>query len=133
MDYEVFLLSRMKEHYDRTGDMVAAVRSGVQRTGGIITSAALLMVVVIAAFLSGEVVFIKQIGVGLLVAIIVDATLVRLLLVPATMRLLGAYNWWAPAPLVALHRRLGLGESEPDDEGTPDASLGSGALLAEAS
>jgi len=112
MDYEVFLLSRIKENYDRSGDNTAAVALGVQKTGAIITSAALLLVVVIGAFATGEILFIKQIGVGLALAILVDATLVRLLLVPATMRLMGKYNWWSPAPLTALYNRLGLGEKE---------------------
>jgi RND superfamily putative drug exporter len=114
MDYEVFLLSRIKEAYDRTGDMANAVATGVQRTGSIITSAALLLFVVIAAFASGEITFIKQIGVGLGLAIIVDATVVRMFLVPATMRLMGEYNWWAPRPLLTLYERLGL--AERDDE-----------------
>jgi uncharacterized membrane protein YdfJ with MMPL/SSD domain len=116
MDYEVFLLSRIKEQYDRTGDMWQAVSGGIQKTGAIITSAAILLVVVFLSFMQGEVLFIKEVGLGLAVAILVDATIVRMLLVPATMRLLGDYNWWAPAPLAALHRRLGLGEHELDDE-----------------
>ncbi len=115
MDYEVFLLSRIKEHYDRTKDTTAAVALGVQKTGGIITSAALLLFVVVAGFATGEIIFIKQIGIGLGLAILVDATLVRMLLVPATMRILGKYNWWAPAPLKALYNRLGLSETEHDD------------------
>src|SRR6185436_15189212 len=113
MDYEVFLLSRIKEQYNRTKDTTASVAQGVQKTGQIITSAALLLVVVIGAFATGEVVFIKQIGVGLALAVLVDATVVRMLLVPATMRLLGKYNWWAPRPLAALYNRLNLGEVEP--------------------
>lgn len=118
MDYEVFLLSRVKEHYDRTKDTSASVAFGVQKTGAIITSAALLLFVVIAAFATGEVVFIKQIGVGLGLAILVDATVVRALLVPATMRLMGKYNWWAPAPLTALYKRLGMSEVEHEEEKT---------------
>lgn len=114
MDYEVFLLSRIKEAFDRTGDMVSAVATGVQRTGSIITSAALLLFVVIAAFASGEITFIKQIGVGLGLAVILDATIVRMLLVPATMRLMGGYNWWAPRPLAMLYERLGLAERDDD-------------------
>jgi trehalose monomycolate/heme transporter len=106
MDYQVFLLSRIKEHYDRTKDIRSAVSLGVQRTGGIITSAALLLAVVIGSFATGEVLFIKQIGVGLAVAIVVDATIVRSLLVPAAMRLMGDYNWWAPGAFAALYRRL---------------------------
>jgi RND superfamily putative drug exporter len=119
MDYEVFLLSRIKETHDHTGDTVQAVATGVQRTGGIITSAALLLVVVIAGFALGDVLFVKQVGVGLALAIIVDATLVRTLLVPATMRLLGRYNWWAPRPLAALYSRLGFGERDLDEVVAP--------------
>lgn len=112
MDYEVFLLSRIKENYNRSHDTTFSVATGVQHTGRIITSAALLLVVVIASFMTGQVLFVKQIGLGLGLAVAVDATLVRMLLVPATMRLLGKYNWWAPRPLAALYRRLNLGEVE---------------------
>ncbi len=112
MDYEVFLLSRIKERYDATGDNQLAVASGLQRTGGLITSAALLLAVVLGAFATSEIVFIKMLGVGLTIAIVIDATLVRGLLVPATMRLLGRANWWAPAPLRWLWRRIGLSESD---------------------
>lgn len=115
MDYEVFLLSRIKEQYDRTGDMKTSVAHGMQKTGAIITSAALLLAVVIAGFAMGEVVFIKQIGVGLTLAILVDATIVRGLLVPASMQLMGKYNWWAPRPLKALYNRLGMGEVESEE------------------
>ena len=89
MDYEVFLMSRIREQYDLTGDNTAAVATGLQRTGGIITSAALLLLVVIGAFSLSGITFIKMIGVAMLIAIVVDATIVRILLVPATMRLLG--------------------------------------------
>ena len=112
MDYEVFLLSRIKEEHDRTGDTETAVIRGLQRTGGIITSAALLLVVVIGAFSTSGVQFIKMIGVGLAIAIVVDATLVRGLLVPGAMRLMGSANWWAPAPLRRLHDRIGFSETE---------------------
>ncbi len=111
MDYEVFLLSRIKERYDATGDNREAVSSGMQRTGRLITSAALLLAVVLLAFGSSKIIFIQEIGIGLAIAVIIDATLVRMLLVPATMRLLGKWNWWAPAPLRAIWRRIGLGES----------------------
>jgi trehalose monomycolate/heme transporter len=111
MDYEVFLLSRIKEQFDITHDNRASVASGLQRTGWLITSAALLFAVVLAAFSRSEIVFIKEIGVGLAIAVLMDATLVRALLVPATMRLLGRWNWWAPAPLHALWQRIGLSES----------------------
>jgi len=110
MDYEVFLLSRVREEYDRTGENTAAVAYGLQRTGRIITSAALLLVVVFGAFSTSGIVFIKMIGVGMVIAIIVDATVVRALLVPATMRLLGRANWWAPGPLARWWSRYGLRE-----------------------
>ncbi|MDQ1671061.1 MAG: trehalose monomycolate/heme transporter [Actinomycetota bacterium] len=110
MDYEVFLLSRVHEQWDRTGDNTAAVAGGLQRTGKIITSAALLLVVVIGAFATSGIVFIKMIGVGMIIAILVDATIVRALLVPATMRLLGRRNWWAPRPLARFWARWGLRE-----------------------
>ncbi|WP_433162018.1 MMPL family transporter [Kribbella sp. CA-247076] len=114
MDYEVFLLSRIREEYDRTGDNTQAVALGLQRTGGIITSAALLLIIVVAAFSTSGIVFVKMIGVGLVIAIALDATVVRALLVPATMRLLGRANWWAPAPLVRWWERFGFREtSEP--------------------
>jgi trehalose monomycolate/heme transporter len=111
-DYEVFLLSRVREEWDRTGDNTASVAGGLQRTGRIITSAALLLVVVIGGFATGGILFIKMIGVGMIVAILVDATVVRALLVPATMRLLGRANWWAPGPLARLYRRYGIREEE---------------------
>jgi uncharacterized membrane protein YdfJ with MMPL/SSD domain len=112
MDYEVFLLSRIKERFDATGDSRAAVASGLQRTGWLISSAALLLAVVLVAMSTSKIVFIQQIGVGLAIAVIMDATLVRSLLVPATMRLLGRWNWWAPAPLRAIWRRIGLSEAD---------------------
>ena len=111
MDYEVFLLSRIKERYDATGDNREAVSSGMQRTGRLITSAALLLAVVLLAFGTSKIIFIQEIGIGLAIAVIIDATLVRMLLVPATMRLLGKWNWWAPAPLRAIWQRIGLSES----------------------
>jgi trehalose monomycolate/heme transporter len=112
MDYEVFLLSRIREQWDATGDNTEAVAGGVQRTGGIITSAALLLAIVIGAFATSGIVFIKMIGVGMLVALLVDATIVRALLVPATMKLLGRANWWAPGPLRRWWERHGIRESE---------------------
>ena len=120
MDYEVFLLGRIKEIHDRTGDNDLSVSMGLQKTGRIITSAALLIVVVFAGFAAGETLTIKQLGVGLALAVIVDATIVRSLLVPATMKLLGEWNWWAPAPLRRLHDRFGL--AEPADAEPPAGS-----------
>lgn len=116
MDYEVFLLSRVREQWDATGDNDLAVQTGVQKTGRIITSAALLLAVVIGAFSLSGVVFMKMMGIGMLVAILVDATVVRALLVPATMKLLGRWNWWAPAPLARWWERHGFRE-----EGTGSA------------
>ncbi|MEV4760425.1 MMPL family transporter [Micromonospora sp. NPDC049559] len=121
-DYEVFLLSRVREEWDATGDNTASVASGLQHTGRIITAAALLLVVVVAGFATGGITFIKLIGVGMIVAIVVDATLVRALLVPATMRLLGRWNWWAPGPLARVYRRYGIHESAaPTPPAAPDA------------
>jgi RND superfamily putative drug exporter len=111
MDYEVFLLSRIREQYDLTGDNTASVASGLQRTGGIITSLALLLVIVVGAFSASGIIFIKLMGVGLIVALIIDATVVRVLLVPATMRLLGRANWWLPRPLRRVYARYGIRES----------------------
>ncbi|HEY0754494.1 MAG TPA: MMPL family transporter [Ktedonobacteraceae bacterium] len=110
MDYEVFLLSRIKERFDQTGNNRIAVSSGLQRTGGLITSEALLLAVVLGAFGMARIIFIQEIGVGLAIAVIMDATLIRMLLVPATMRLLGNFNWWAPAPLRWLWRHASLAE-----------------------
>jgi len=120
MDYEVFLLSRIREAWEETGDNDRAVAEGLQRSGRIITSAALLMVIVFAGFATGEIVAMKQLGIGLALAVIVDATVVRSLLVPATMKLMGDWNWWAPAPLARLHARIGL--SEAPDRGRASAS-----------
>jgi RND superfamily putative drug exporter len=111
MDYEVFLMSRIREQYDLTGDNTTAVATGLQRTGGIITSAALLLIVVIGAFSLSGITFIKMIGVAMLIAIVVDATIVRILLVPATMRLLGRANWYAPRSLQRLYARYGIREA----------------------
>jgi trehalose monomycolate/heme transporter len=112
MDYEVFLLSRIRERYDLTGDNSAAVASGLQRTGGLITSLAFLLVIVVGAFSASGITFIKLLGVGMIVALVVDATIVRILLVPATMRLLGRANWWAPGPLRRVYRRYGIREEQ---------------------
>jgi uncharacterized membrane protein YdfJ with MMPL/SSD domain len=112
MDYEVFLLSRIRERYDITGDNALAVASGLQRTGGLITSLALLLVIVVGAFSASGITFIKLLGVGMIVALVVDATIVRVLLVPAVMRLLGRANWWAPRPLRGLYGRYGMREAD---------------------
>jgi RND superfamily putative drug exporter len=109
MDYEVFLLSRVREEYDMTGDNTRAVAAALERTGRLITGAAAIMGAVFFAFGTADMVPIQAIGIGMGIAVVVDATIVRALLVPATMRIMGEWNWWAPAPLARLHRRLGLG------------------------
>jgi RND superfamily putative drug exporter len=108
VDYEVFLLSRIRDRWLAGGDNQAAVAEGIQHTGRIITSAALLLCVVFAGFLVAGFVPVQAIGLGLTLAVALDATVVRLLLVPATMTVAGRYNWWAPAALRRLHGRLGL-------------------------
>ena len=116
IDYEVFLLSRIKEMCQTTGDNMRSVAVGIQRSGPIITSAALLIGIVLGAFAMGEVVFMKAMGLGLLLSVLVDATLVRMLLVPASLRLLGRLNWWAPKPLMMLYQRFNLSEIEAEIE-----------------
>jgi len=125
MDYEVFLLSRIREYWldsDRTvHDSDESVARGLARTGRVVTAAALLMTISFAALLTAQVSFVKMFGLGLAIAVLVDATVVRTLLLPALMRLLGRANWWAPAPLARLHQRIGLTEG-PDqmaDDHTP--------------
>ena len=120
MDYEVFLLSRIKEEWDRTGDDVASVAGGLERTGRIVTAAAVLIAVVFAAFATGRVSFMKMFGIGMTLAVLVDAFVVRSTLVPAFMRLAGRANWWAPAPLRRFHDRFGFQEHTALDEPTTD-------------
>ena len=110
MDYEVLLISRIQEEYRRTGDNQAAVAMGLEKSGRLITGAAAIMVAVFLAFGLASVVIIKAIGIALAIAVAIDATIVRILIVPAIMRLLGRANWWAPRPLAWLHRRIGAGE-----------------------
>ncbi|CRK55312.1 FIG01123256: hypothetical protein [Alloactinosynnema sp. L-07] len=110
MDYEVFLLSRIKEEYHRTGDNTAAVAWGLQRTGRLVTAAAVLVAVILLAFATSGLTPLKLLGVGLALAVIMDATLVRGILVPGVMRLAGRANWWAPAPLRRLHQKIGLSD-----------------------
>jgi len=107
-DYGVFLLGRIKELHDSGLSNEEAVALGLQRTGRIVTFAAALMVIAIGCFVTSSIVFIKQLGFGTAVAVLIDATIVRALLVPALMRLLGDWNWWAPRPLARLHRRVGF-------------------------
>ena len=96
MDYEVFILARIKEYWDSGDDNDTAVERGLQRSGRIVTSAALIMVIVFLGFVSGELLIVKEIGLALAVTVGLDATVVRMLFVPATMGLLGRWNWWAP-------------------------------------
>lgn len=121
MDYQVFMLSRIKEEYDRHGDPTASVAMGLERVGRIVTAAAVLMSIVFFAFLVSDITYMKAFGIGLPLAVLIDATLIRGALLPATMRLCGRATWWAPAPLRRLHDRFGLRESaeETDDVRVP--------------
>lgn len=122
MDYEVFLLGRISEAWRRTSDSTRAVASGLQRTGRIVTAAALLMSVVFAGFVAGGFSPVKQVGLGLMLAVLVDATVIRMLLMPAAMSLMGRFNWWAPGPLRRLHRHIGLTE-EPSTPAVREPQL----------
>jgi uncharacterized membrane protein YdfJ with MMPL/SSD domain len=115
-DYGVFLLSRIKEARDGGASDRDAVAIGLQRTGRIVTAAAVLFCVAIGAFATSEMVFIKELGLGIAFAVLLDATIVRALLVPSLMELLGRWNWWAPRPLRRLHGRIGLSEAEPSPQ-----------------
>ncbi len=112
MDYEVFLLSRIKEEHDRTGDNTSSVAVGLERTGRIVTAAALIISVVFLAFATSGVTFVKLFGVGLALAVLMDAFVIRATLVPAFMRLAGEANWWAPGPLRRFHERFGISETD---------------------
>ena len=127
MDYEVFLLSRIKEEHDAGRSNVDSVAIGLERTGRIVTAAALLIAVVFIAFATSQVAFLKLFGIGLALAVLMDAFVIRGTLVPAFMRLAGDANWWAPAPLRRLHARIGISEHVNLDDvggesptGTPD-------------
>jgi RND superfamily putative drug exporter len=109
-DYGVFLLSRIKEAYDGGMSNAASVALGLERTGRIVTAAALLFAVAIGAFVTSHIVFIKELGLGAALTVLIDASVIRALLVPSLMALLGRWNWWAPAPLRRLHSRIGLRE-----------------------
>jgi putative drug exporter of the RND superfamily len=119
MDYEVFLISRIREYWlasDRSdADNSESVALGVARTGRVVTAAALIMSISFAALIAAQVQVMRLFGLGLTVAVMVDATLVRVVLVPAFMQLLGRWNWWAPKPLVRLHERIGLTDGEPQE------------------
>jgi putative drug exporter of the RND superfamily len=124
MDYEVFLLSRIKEEHDRTGDNTASVAIGLERTGRLVTAAAVLISVVFVAFATSGVSFIKIFGIGLALAVLMDAFVIRATLVPAFMRIAGEANWWAPRWLRRVHQRIGISETEepepPAEERIPE-------------
>ena len=122
MDYEVLLISRIQEEYRRTGDNQRGVALGLEKSGRLITGAAAIMVTVFIAFGFAQVVIIKSIGIGLAIAIAIDASIVRILIVPSVMRILGRANWWAPRPLAALHRRFGAEETRAAPQAVPAAS-----------
>jgi RND superfamily putative drug exporter len=113
MDYEVFLISRIREEYDATGANSASVARGLAKTARVITAAAAIMVVVFLSFVLGADVAVKQIGLGLAVAVLIDATIVRMVLVPAVMELLGKANWWLPGPLARILPKVSPIEEEP--------------------
>ena len=119
MDYEVFLLSRIKEEHDRTGDNTASVAIGLERTGRLVTAAAVLISVVFIAFATSGVSFIKIFGIGLAIAVLMDAFVIRATLVPAFMRIAGEANWWAPRWLRRVHNRIGISETEEPEPEPP--------------
>jgi putative drug exporter of the RND superfamily len=125
MDYEVLILTRMKEAYERTHDNTLAVGEGLEKTGGLVTSAASIMVAVFVAFGLAKVVMIQAVGVGMAIAVALDATLVRVLLVPATMRLFGDANWWGPKWLARWHPRQT--PAVPGEPSTVDTGAGGAA------
>ncbi|MGZ8666507.1 MAG: MMPL family transporter, partial [Solirubrobacterales bacterium] len=122
-DYAVFLLSRIKEARDGGASDSECVAIGLERTGRIVTAAALLFAIAIGAFATSQIVFIKENGIGTALAVLIDATVIRALLVPSLMEMLGKWNWWAPAPLRRLHRRLGISEDPPNPDPN-SASIG---------
>jgi RND superfamily putative drug exporter len=124
-DYGVFLLSRIKEAHDQGLSNAEAVATGLERTGRIVTAAAILFAVAIGSFVTSSMVFIKELGLGIAFAVLIDASLVRALLVPSLMALLGRLNWWAPGPLRRVYERIGLHEAAP-----PSASSSYGAYEA---
>jgi len=121
-DYAVFLLSRIKEARDNGASESECVAIGLERTGRIVTAAALLFAVALGAFATSEILFVKQNGVGTALAVLIDASIVRALLVPSLMELLGKWNWWAPAPLRRLHDRFGVNETTPEMSPAPEAT-----------
>jgi len=116
MDYEVFLLSRIKAEYDRTGDVIGSIPRGIAASAPLVTAAAIILAVSFAVYATSQVSFLQQLGIGMALAVIVDATIIRGVMVPALMRLAGRANWWAPRPLRRLHRLIGLREDLPERE-----------------
>jgi uncharacterized membrane protein YdfJ with MMPL/SSD domain len=110
-DYGVFLLSRIKEARDSGASDSESVAIGLERTGRIVTAAALLFSIAIGAFVTSQIIFIKELGFGTAIAVLIDATIIRALLVPSLMKLLGRWNWWAPRPLQRLYERIGVSEA----------------------
>jgi RND superfamily putative drug exporter len=125
MDYEVFLMTRMREEWERTGSNEQAVTRGLERTGRTVTSAALIMVVVFAAFTGSRLLAFKAMGFGLAAAVLIDATVVRVVAVPATMRLLGRWHWWLPGWLARLLPHLEP-PAQPESTDCVGGSVGSG-------
>ncbi|WP_275001658.1 MMPL family transporter [Promicromonospora iranensis] len=126
MDYEVFLLARVQEEYARTGDVVGSVPAGIARSAPLVTAAALILAASFAVYASSEVSFMQQLGIGMALAVAVDATLIRGVLVPAALRLTGRASWWSPAPLRALHDRFGFREhpvTPAADEQPPPSAI----------
>lgn len=121
MDYEVFLLARIKEDFDRTGEPVGSVARGIGRSAPLVSAAAAILAASFLVYTTSEVAFLQQLGVGMALAVIVDATVIRGILVPAFMRLAGRANWWAPGPLRRLHDRIGWREDEPVAKAPADA------------
>ncbi|NED98636.1 MMPL family transporter [Phytoactinopolyspora halotolerans] len=123
MDYQVFMLSRIREEYERTGDGTAAVAEGLERIGRIVTAAAVLISIVFLAFLFSEITLMKAFGIGLPLAVLLDATLIRGAMLPAMMKICGRSTWWAPAPLRRLHARFGLRETDDAPSSTESESV----------
>jgi RND superfamily putative drug exporter len=119
------MLSRIKEEHDRTNDNVAAVATGLERIGRVVTYAALLLSIIFLVLVTSSISYLKAIGVGLPLAILMDATLIRGALLPAFMRLVGRGNWWAPRPLRAIHARFGIREQVPSLQPPPVPALDS--------
>jgi RND superfamily putative drug exporter len=118
MDYEVFLLSRIRESRDRGLSTRDSVALGLERTGGVITGAALIMIVVFSAFALAPIIIVKEVGLSLAVAVLLDATIIRVLLVPSVMRVLGPWNWWLPAPLAKVLPTVSLEAEEEEPVAT---------------